>query len=107
MQKCSFFLFFKTVIKVLVTMFPKCNTGSLSFCQLTSGVDPDPMDTFDFGRWNPDPGRPKLQQKMKIGINVLFRSDECSRLRTDCFSYSLGRPSWRLKDEGNIVFFDQ
>ncbi len=47
------------MIKVLVTMFPKCYTGSLSFCQLTSVVDPDPMDTFDFGRWNPDPGGPK------------------------------------------------
>ncbi len=54
MQKCSFFLFGETVIKVLVPMFPKCNT-----CQLTCVVDPDPMDTFNFSRWNPDPGGPK------------------------------------------------
>ncbi len=46
------------MIKVLVTMFPKCDPESLS-CHLTSVVDPDPMDTFYFGRWNPDPGGPK------------------------------------------------
>ncbi len=54
-------------------MFPKCNPDSLSSCQLTSVVDPDPIDTFILvGGIRIQVGR-NDQQNMKIGINAVLR----------------------------------